>query len=43
MLSENVLFNSLDLGVFSGQELHQVEEARLVLGLVVVPVLDLAL
>ena len=43
MLSENVLFDSPDLGVFSRQELNQVEEARLVLSLIMVPVLDLAL
>ena len=43
MLSKNILFNSPDLGVFSRQELNQVEEARLVLGLVVVTVLDLVL
>ena len=43
MICENVLFNSLQLGVFSGQELCQLQEAWLVLGLVVVAILDLAL
>lgn len=43
VLGENVLFNSLYLGVFSGKELCEVEEARFVLGLVMVAILDLAL
>ena len=43
MFNKNVLFNSLDLGIFPRQELNQVEETGLVLGLVVVAVLDLAL
>ncbi len=43
MLSKNVLFYSLDLCVLSRKELYQVEEARFVFGLMVVPILDLTL
>uniref|UniRef100_A0A6B0V009 Putative secreted protein n=1 Tax=Ixodes ricinus TaxID=34613 RepID=A0A6B0V009_IXORI len=43
MLRKHLLLNALDLGIVLGQELFEVEESRLVLGLVVVSKLDLAL
>jgi len=43
MIGENVFFYSFDFGVLSGQELHELQEPSLVLGLVVVAVLHLAL